>query len=149
MPGDLFTNIVGSASLTEEDAWTALRMAGLEEEVRAMPMQMHTVVTDGSGGISGGQRQRLMIARAVVARPRVLIFDEATSALDAKTQEQVSNGLANLQATRIVVAHRLSTIRRADRIYVLHNHRVEQVGTFEELSSQPGFFAEFARRQMV
>lgn len=149
MPGDLFTNIVGSSTLGEEDAWHALRLAGLEEEVRAMPMQLHTVVTDGSGGLSGGQRQRLMIARAVVAKPRVLIFDEATSALDAKTQEQVSNSLANLQATRIVVAHRLSTIRKADRIYVVHNHKIEQVGTFEELASTPGFFAEFARRQMA
>ncbi len=149
MPGDLFSNIVGSATLGEEDAWHALRLAGLEEEVRAMPMQLHTVVTDGSGGLSGGQRQRLMIARAVVAKPRVLIFDEATSALDAKTQEEVSNSLANLQATRIVVAHRLSTIQKADRIYVVHNHKIEQVGTFEELTSTPGFFAEFARRQMV
>ncbi|MBN9414502.1 MAG: NHLP bacteriocin export ABC transporter permease/ATPase subunit [Candidatus Eremiobacteraeota bacterium] len=149
MPGDLFTNIVGSSVLTEEDAWHALRMAGLDEEVRAMPMQLHTVVTDGGGGLSGGQRQRLMIARAVVAKPRVLIFDEATSALDAKTQEQVSASLANLQATRIVVAHRLSTIRNADRIYVIHNHKIEQIGTFDELSNQPGFFAEFARRQMV
>ncbi|MBX3166919.1 MAG: NHLP bacteriocin export ABC transporter permease/ATPase subunit [Candidatus Eremiobacteraeota bacterium] len=149
MPGDLFTNIVGSSTLTEEDAWQALRLAGLEEEVRAMPMQLHTVVTDGGGGLSGGQRQRLMIARAVVSRPRVLIFDEATSALDAKTQEEVSQSLANLQATRIVVAHRLSTIRQADRIYVLHNHKVEQVGTFDELANTPGFFAEFARRQLA
>lgn len=149
MPGDFYTNIVGSAMLSEEDAWHALRLAGLEEEVRAMPMQLHTVVTDGSGGLSGGQRQRLMIARAVVAQPRVLIFDEATSALDAKTQEEVSTSLANLQATRIVVAHRLSTIRNADRIYVLHNRKVEQVGTFEELISTPGFFADFARRQMA
>lgn len=149
MPGDLFTNIVGSSTLTEEDAWRALHLAGLEEEVRAMPMQLHTVVTDGGGGLSGGQRQRLMIARAVVSQPRVLIFDEATSALDAKTQEEVSQSLANLQATRIVVAHRLSTIRQADRIYVIHNHKIEQVGTFEELANTPGFFAEFARRQMA
>lgn len=149
MPGDLFTNIVGSSTLGEEDAWRALKLAGLEEEVRAMPMQLHTVVTDGGGGLSGGQRQRLMIARAVVSSPRVLIFDEATSALDAKTQEEVSQSLTNLQATRIVVAHRLSTIRQADRIYVIHNHKVEQVGTFDELANTPGFFAEFARRQMV
>ena len=149
MPGDLFTNIVGSATLSEDDAWLALRLAGLEEEVRAMPMQLHTVVTSADGGLSGGQRQRLMIARAVASRPRVLIFDEATSALDAKTQEQVSNSLANLQATRIVVAHRLSTIARADRIYVIHQHRVAQVGTYDELVSQPGFFAEFCRRQLA
>jgi len=149
MPGDLYSNIVGSALLSEDDAWAALRLAGLEEDVRQLPMQLRTVVTDGGGGLSGGQRQRLMIARAVVAKPRVLIFDEATSALDAKTQEEVANSLANLQATRIVVAHRLSTIRKADRIYVLHNHQVIQVGNYEELSAQPGFFAEFARRQLA
>ncbi|MBT9583929.1 NHLP bacteriocin export ABC transporter permease/ATPase subunit, partial [bacterium] len=149
MPGDLYSNIVGSAILGEDEAWSALRLAGLEEDVRQLPMQLHTVVTDGGGGLSGGQRQRLMIARAVVAKPRVLIFDEATSALDAKTQEDVANSLANLQATRIVVAHRLSTIRKADRIYVLHDHKIIQVGTYQELSSQPGFFAEFARRQLA
>jgi ATP-binding cassette subfamily C protein len=149
MPGDLYSNIVGSAVLGEDEAWSALRLAGLEDDVRKLPMQLHTVVTDGGGGLSGGQRQRLMIARAVVAKPRVLIFDEATSALDAKTQEDVANSLANLQATRIVVAHRLSTIRKADRIYVLHNHQILQVGTYQELSSQPGFFAEFARRQLA
>lgn len=149
MPGSLLSNIVGSSQLGEADAWNALRLAGLEREVQEMPMQLHTVVTDGGGGLSGGQRQRLMIARAVVAQPRVLIFDEATSALDAKVQEEVSRSLANLQATRIVVAHRLSTIRKADRIYVIHQHRIVQVGTFEELADQPGFFAEFARRQLA
>ena len=149
MPGDLFSNIVGSATLDEDAAWVALRLAGLEAEIRELPMQLHTVVTDGGGGLSGGQRQRLMIARAVVAKPRVLIFDEATSALDAKTQEDVANSLANLQATRIVVAHRLSTIRKADRIYVLHNQQVVQVGSYDELSTQPGFFAEFAHRQLA
>lgn len=149
MPGSLLSNIVGSSQLGEEEAWQALRLAGLEREVQEMPMQLHTVVTDGGGGLSGGQRQRLMIARAVVAQPRVLIFDEATSALDAKVQEEVSRSLANLQATRIVVAHRLSTVRKADRIYVIHQHRIVQVGTFEELASQPGFFAEFARRQLA
>jgi NHLM bacteriocin system ABC transporter ATP-binding protein len=149
MPGNILSNIIGSALLTEEDAMAALRLAGLEEEVMQLPMQLHTVVTDGGGGLSGGQRQRLMIARAIVAKPRVLIFDEATSALDAKTQEDVSNSLAQLQATRIVVAHRLSTIRRADRIYVLNNHQIIQVGNYEELSTQPGFFAEFARRQLA
>ena len=110
MTGDLFTNIVGSSPATLDDAWEAARMAGLDEDIRTMPMGMHTMVSDGGGTLSGGQRQRLMIARAIVNRPRILLMDEATSALDNRTQAIVSASLDGLRATRVVIAHRLSTI---------------------------------------
>ena len=149
MPGDIFSNIVGSTGASLEEAWEAARVAGIADEIKALPMDMHTVISEGASTISGGQRQRLMIARAVVGRPRVLFFDEATSALDAQTQDLVSQRIASLNTTRIVIAHRLSTIRKADRIYVLADHKIVASGTFEELLSQPGEFAELARRQMV
>jgi NHLM bacteriocin system ABC transporter ATP-binding protein len=149
MSGDLYTNIIGSASATLEEAWEAARMAGLAEDIEAMPMGMHTVVSEGGGTLSGGQRQRLLIARAIVHRPRILLFDEATSALDNRTQAVVSSSLARLQATRIVVAHRLSTIAGADRIFVLQRGRIVQTGRYAELLAQEGPFAELARRQIA
>lgn len=149
MPGDIFSSIVGSTGMTLEDAWDAAAVAGIADDIQAMPMGMHTVIPEGATTISGGQRQRLMIARAIVTKPRILFFDEATSALDAATQKAISDGIENLKATRIVIAHRLSTIRNADRIYVLANKKVIQSGTFEELMSQPGEFQELARRQMA
>ncbi len=150
IPADVFTNIVGSTRLTLEDAWAAARMAGLEEDIKRMPMGMHTVIMEGGGTFSGGQRQRLMIARALVARPRILLFDEATSALDNQTQAIVSRSLEALHATRIVIAHRLSTIMKADRIYVLQAGRIVQSGTYEALMrDETGLFANLARRQLV
>jgi NHLM bacteriocin system ABC transporter ATP-binding protein len=149
MPGDIFQNIVGSSLWTLDDAWQAARMAGLDEDIRAMPMGMHTILGEGASTLSGGQRQRLMIARAIVAKPRILLFDEATSALDNRTQAVVSRSLASLRATRIVIAHRLSTIENADRICVLVKGCIAQSGSFQELSDQPGPFAEFVRRQVV
>lgn len=149
MSGDIFTNIIGSAPLSIEDAWEAARMAGFADDVKAMPMGMHTVVTDGGGTLSGGQRQRLMIARALVHRPRLLFFDEATSALDNRTQAIVSESLHQLQATRIVVAHRLSTIVNADRIVVIDRGRIIQSGTYDDMMAQPGLFADLAKRQIA
>ena len=149
MQGDLFTNIVGSSGATHDDAWEAARMAGLDKDVQQMPMGMHTVVSEGGTTLSGGQRQRLLIARAVVGRPRTLFFDEATSALDNHTQATVSRSLEGLEATRIVVAHRLSTIEKADRIYVIERGRVVQVGTYDSLMAEPGLFAELAARQLA
>lgn len=149
LTGDLYTNIAGSTEATMDDAWEAARMAGLADEIRAMPMGMHTVLNQNGTTISGGQRQRLMIARAVVHRPRILLFDEATSALDNVTQEQVSRSLATLQATRIVVAHRLSTIVNADRIYVLDRGRVVEEGRYDELVRAGGIFGKLSRRQMM
>jgi ATP-binding cassette subfamily C protein len=143
----LYKNIVGNARLTMEDAWAAAAMAGLEKDIKAMPMGMHTVVSEGGGGLSGGQRQRVMIARAIVKKPRILLFDEATSALDNETQAIVSQSLESLQATRLVIAHRLSTIVHADYIYVMEKGAVVQEGTYQELMQQPGPFADLARRQ--
>jgi len=149
MSGDIYTNIVGSSNATLEDAWDAARMAGLDEDIKQMPMGMHTVISDGGGTLSGGQRQRLMIARALVRRPRILFFDEATSALDNRTQEIVSRSLDRLKATRIVVAHRLSTIRNADRIYVIQAGSVVEAGTYDDLLARGGVFAQLATRQLV
>ena len=150
MSGDIFSNIVGAgATLTIDDAWNAATQAGIADDIRAMPMGMHTVVSDGGGTLSGGQRQRLLIARAIVNRPRVLFFDEATSALDNRAQEMVSASLENLRATRIVIAHRLSTIVNADRIFVMDGGKLAQTGTYAELMDREGLFAKLARRQIV
>jgi len=150
MIGDIFQNIIGNnASLTMDDAWRAAKMAGLAADIEAMPMKMQTVISEGGGTFSGGQRQRLLIARAVVNRPRILIFDEATSALDNRTQELVSRSLEGLKASRIVVAHRLSTILNADRIFVLEQGRVVEQGSYEELIRLNGVFARLAERQIA
>lgn len=147
--GTVFSNIaVCAPGLSEEDAWKAAEMSGLAEDIRRMPMGMHTLISEGGSGVSGGQRQRLMIARAIAPKPRVLIFDEATSALDNITQKQVSDALNALKCTRIVVAHRLSTIRQCDRIVCLDGGKIIEDGTFDELISQGGFFAELVGRQM-
>lgn len=149
MPGSVYINIVGSSALTMEDAHEAARMAGLARDIEAMPLGMETVLLEGAGTISGGQKQRLLIARALVRKPRILVFDEATSALDNKTQAEVIESLQQLKSTRIVVAQRLSTVQSADRIYVLEQGRIVESGTFAELMSRGGTFAELARRQLV
>ncbi|MFB2835663.1 NHLP bacteriocin export ABC transporter permease/ATPase subunit [Floridanema evergladense] len=147
--GSIFKNISSSAIVTMDEAWAAAKMAGLAEDIEQMPMGMHTVISEGGSNLSGGQRQRLFIARSLVLKPKILIFDEATSALDNRTQAIVIESLAQLKVTRIVVAHRLSTIRNADRIYVIVAGEVKQVGNFEELMSQPGMFADLMARQMA
>ncbi|WP_414581510.1 NHLP bacteriocin export ABC transporter permease/ATPase subunit [Scytonema sp. PCC 10023] len=145
----IFDNIAGGAQITLDEAWEAARMSGFADDVAAMPMEMHTVISEGGGNLSGGQRQRLLIARALALKPRILLFDEATSALDNRTQAIVSESLEKLQVTRIAIAHRLSTIRNAHRIYVLQAGRVVQQGSFEELGSQQGLFAQLMARQMA
>jgi ABC-type bacteriocin/lantibiotic exporter with double-glycine peptidase domain len=147
--GSIFENIVGSAPLSMEDAMVAARMAGFEDDLKAMPMGMQTMLQQGGLTLSGGQRQRLMIARAIVNKPRILLFDEATSALDNRTQAIVSRSLQELQATRVAVAHRLSTIQGADRIVVLAAGKVVQMGGYDELASQPGMFADLIKRQIA
>jgi NHLM bacteriocin system ABC transporter ATP-binding protein len=147
--GDVFRNIVGSANATQEEAWEAARLAGVADDIKAMPMKMHTVIGEDASTLSGGQRQRLMIARAIVNRPRILLFDEATSALDNRTQAIVTASLEGLRATRVVVAHRLSTIAKADRIYVIERGRIVQQGTYGQLIQEKGAFYELAQRQMV
>ena len=148
--GDIYSNIVISApQLTVDDAWEAAELAGIADDIRAMPMGMHTIISEGQGGISGGQKQRLMIARAIAPKPRILMFDEATSALDNRTQKQVSDALDSLKCTRIVIAHRLSTIRNCDRILVLDKGHIMEDGTYDELIAKNGFFAELVSRQRL
>lgn len=150
LSGDIYSNLIGTSSnLTVEDAWEAVRSAGFEEDIKNMPMGMHTIVSERGGNFSGGQRQRLLIARSMIKKPRILLFDEATSALDNRTQDIVSRSLEGLNATRVVIAHRLSTIINADRIYVFEKGEIVQVGTYNELVNQPGPLAELARRQIV
>ncbi len=149
LAGSIFSNITGSANLTIDDAWEAARAAGLEDDIKAMPMGMHTIISEGAETFSGGQKQRILIARAIVSRPRILLFDEATSALDNRTQEIVSRSLEALKATRIVIAHRLSTIQNADRIYVVDSGRVVEEGTYQDLLRRNGPFARLAERQIV
>ena len=148
--GDVYSNIVIAAPwLTMDEAWEAAEMAGIAEDIRHMPMGMHTIISEGAGGISGGQRQRLAIARAIAPKPKVLMFDEATSALDNITQKQVSDSLEKLKCTRIVIAHRLSTIRACDRIIVLDKGKIIEDGTYDELIAKNGFFAELVERQRL
>ena len=149
MPGDVYSNIVGTSMLNIDDAWEAARFCGLEEDINAMPMGMHTVLSEGGGTLSGGQRQRILIARAIVHRPRLIFFDEATSALDNRTQEIVTESLNMLRATRIVIAHRLTTVMNADQIIVMDKGQVVQVGDYETLIEVPGIFQDLARRQTL
>lgn len=148
--GDIFSNITISAPwLTMDEAWQAAELSGIAEDIRRMPMGMHTIICEGSGGVSGGQRQRLMIARAIAPKPKILMFDEATSALDNLTQKTVSESLDGLKCTRIVIAHRLSTIKQCDRIIVLDKGKIIEDGTYNELIENGGFFAELVARQRL
>lgn len=148
--GDIFSNIVISApQITLDDAWEAAEIAGIADDIRNMPMGMHTIISEGQGGISGGQKQRLMIARAIAPKPKILMFDEATSALDNKTQKQVSEALDKMGCTRIVIAHRLSTIKNCDRILVLENGVIAEDGTYDALIAKDGLFSDLVKRQKV
>ncbi len=148
MSGSIGQNILGVTEGNSDDAWAAARLAGLAEDIEAMPMGMHTALTDGASTLSGGQTQRLMLARALVGRPRIIFLDEATSSLDNATQAVVMQSLQRIAVTRIVIAHRLSTIQNADRIFVFDAGRVAQSGTYAELAHVPGLFADLVRRQM-
>ncbi len=148
--GDIYSNIVLTApNLSIDEAWDAAEKAGIADDIRAMPMGMYTMVSEGGGGISGGQKQRLMIARAIAPKPKLLFFDEATSALDNKTQKQVSEALDAMGCTRVVIAHRLSTIRHCDRILVLDGGRIVEDGSYDALIEKGGFFAALVERQRL
>ena len=148
--GDIYSNIVITApQLTVDRAWEAAEIACIADDIREMPMGMNTLICEGQGGISGGQKQRLMIARAVAPKPKILMFDEATSALDNITQKKVSDAVDSLKCTRIVIAHRLSTIQHADRIIYLDSGRIAEEGTYEELIAKNGLFAKLVERQRL
>ncbi len=148
--GDIFSNIVGTnPALTIKDAEEAAQMAGLLDDIKDMPMGFNTIVSEGGSTLSGGQRQRLMIARAIVNKPKILFFDEATSALDNNTQKHVSDSLDKLDATRIVIAHRLSTVMNCDRIIVLEKGKIAEEGNYKELMAKDGIFAQLAKRQLA
>lgn len=148
--GDIYSNITLCAPwLTMEQAWQAAEMAGIAEDIKQMPMGMQTILSEGGGGISGGQRQRLLIARAIAPKPRLLMFDEATSALDNCTQKIVSESLDHLKCTRIVIAHRLSTVQNCDRILVLDKGRIVEDGNYQQLMEKQGFFAALVKRQQL
>lgn len=147
--GSLLDVICGTEAYTPEEAMAAAELAGLAEDIRRMPMGLHTIVS-GSGSVSGGQRQRLMIAQALIRRPRILFFDEATSALDNETQRTVIESTRKLNATRIVIAHRLSTVLDADRVVVMENGKVAQEGPPAELlADTQGRLHELVRRQLA
>ena len=149
-PGTILQNIVGITSdATLEDAWAAAGKASLADDIRAMEMGMFTPVGEHSGLFSGGQVQRILIAAAIVRNPSIVLLDEATNWLDNKSQSEVMDSVSEIAATRIVVAHRLSTIRNADRIYVVSQGKVVQSGTFEELADVPGLFHELIARQLT
>lgn len=149
MGGDIYSTIVGSNNLSHDDAWEAARMAGIADEIQAMPMEMFTAIPPGGSTISGGQRQRLMIARAMATKPGIFFFDEATSALDNISQAIVGESLKTLNVTRLVIAHRLSTILQADRILVMDQGSIVESGTHAELMARQGLFAELASRQIL
>ncbi|MGW4682069.1 ATP-binding cassette domain-containing protein [Micromonospora taraxaci] len=148
--GSVRDNICGAGSFPLDQVWDAARMAGLADDLEALPMGMSTMVPFGGGTLSVGQRQRVLIARALAPRPRIIFLDEATSALDNRTQEVVTRSTATLAATRLVIAHRLSTVRAADTIVVLDEGRIVQRGSYDELMDQPeGLFHRLARRQLL
>ncbi|MCX5197365.1 NHLP bacteriocin export ABC transporter permease/ATPase subunit [Streptomyces sp. NBC_00249] len=147
--GSILECICGAAVFSLEEAWEAAAMAGLAEDIKAMPMGMHTMLSDGGTTVSGGQRQRLMIAQALVRKPRILFFDEATSALDNEAQRVVIQSTRSLRATRIVIAHRLSTIMDADRVIVMSDGRIVQQGPPAALlADTTGLFHDLVRRQL-
>ncbi len=148
--GSILSNITITAPwATEEDAWEAVRLAALDKDIEKMPMKMQTVLSEGGSNISGGQRQRLLIARALVNKPSILFFDEATSALDNINQKIVSDNLSTLKCTRICVAHRLSTIMHCDRIVVIDGGKVAEEGTYQELIEKKALFYQLVKQQQL
>jgi ABC-type bacteriocin/lantibiotic exporter with double-glycine peptidase domain len=147
--GSIFENLIGMHEGTIEEAWAAAEAAGIADDIRALPMGMHTIINEATPAFSGGQIQRMLLARALMGRPRLLLLDEATSALDNAKQSLVAGNIDRLGITRIVVAHRLSTVQNADVIYFMSNGQVRESGTYQALMAANGEFAEFARRQTL
>lgn len=148
-PGTILENILGYSNESKEIAWHAAQIAAIDKEIKDFPMGMHTMIAEGATSFSGGQRQRLLLARALARQPKILLLDEATSALDNIHQRKVKENLEKIDLSRLVIAHRLSTITFADRIFVLKESKVIQTGSFKELIAQPGFFQEMAHQQKL
>lgn len=149
MTGNILFNIAGSLPITLEDAWNAAELAGIAEDIREMPMEMNTVINAGGQTFSGGQKQRILIARALAANPKILLLDEATSALDNNVQSEVIKNLEKLKITRIIVAHRLTSIMKADKIIVMDKGEVVQIGKYNDLINCDGVFKKLAERQKI
>jgi ABC-type bacteriocin/lantibiotic exporter with double-glycine peptidase domain len=149
MNGTILENIIGHSAATEEDAWNILSELELCQFVATLPMGIHTVVSQYLNLLSGGQKQMLLIARSLVANPQLLILDEATNSLDNPVQEMVTNRINQLGMTRITIAHRLSTVKHVDKIFVLHQGTISQAGTYQQLINQKGLFYQLARSQDV
>lgn len=148
--GSIFENIsITAPSANKKDVEEVIKAVGLSDDIKKMPMGLNTVLSENCDTISGGQRQRILIARALISKPRVLFFDEATSALDNITQQTVCETLEKLNATRLVIAHRLSTVKNCDRIIVLDRGKIAEQGSYCELMDKKGLFWQFAKRQMV
>ena len=135
--------------MTSEEVWTAARIAEVEDEIKSMPMGMMTMVGTSGAVLSGGESQRVTIARSVIGRPRIMLFDEATNWLDNESQAKVMRNLTAMTSTRVVIAHRLSTLEQADRIYVLQAGKVVQQGSFNELMEVDGVFRKLVKRQIA
>ena len=149
-PQDLWDNLVSHhVDVTTDEVWAAARTAEVEDQIKAMPMGMMTMVGTSGSVLSGGESQRITIARSVIGSPRIMLFDEATNWLDNENQAGVMRNLAALTSTRLVIAHRLSTLAQADRIYVLKGGKVVQSGSFNELKESDGVFKELIRRQIA
>ena len=147
--GSILENIIGHSVATEEDAWNILSELELGSFVAKLPMGIHTMLSQHRNLLSGGQKQTLLIARALVSNPQLLILDEATNSLDNPSQEIISNRINQLAMTRITIAHRLSTVKDLDKIFVLHQGKISQAGTFEQLINEDGIFYQLAQSQAL
>ena len=150
IPGSILDNVAASNSLmTEDEVWGVLEKAGLKDEVYRMPMKLHTFIAEGGAGLSGGQIQRIVIARSLANDPTLLLFDEATSAIDNISQKIIKDTLGKMDVTRIVIAHRLSTVENVDKIYVIDKGNIAESGNYKQLMAKNGFFYELAKRQRI
>ena len=148
MAGTIFENIAGTQNITLEEAWRAAESASVKADIEEMSMGMHTLISDHVSTISGGQKQRILIARALAGKPKILYLDESTSALDNISQKVVTDSLESLDVTRIIVAHRLSTIMNVDRIFYLEAGKLVESGSYRELMELGGKFKKLAERQL-
>jgi len=148
-PGNIYSNIAGVNNFSLEQVNEVIKLVGLDEDLKTMPMGVYTIVNEGLSTLSGGQRQKILLAKALIAKPAILLLDEATSALDNESQNVISENIAKIQTTRIIVAHRLTTIKEADRIYVLEQGKVAECGNYEELMLKNGIFADLVKRQLT